>query len=131
LFKGVLTGGTTSNDKFSGIVLASGAVATGYNVGEQQTVGSPFAGNQTQSAVWWNGSNGQALIKALNGGQTSKNLGNWLASIFSNLFGADAGSANNLAGKTNAQVAAYYQSLYSNTAKKPEVDALALPSTFM
>ena len=50
-------------------------------------------------------------------------------SNFNNLFGADAGSANNLAGKTNAQVAAYYQSLYSNAAKKPEADALALALT--
>ncbi len=70
--------------------------------------------------------NGQALIKALNGGQTAKNLGNWLATNFNNLFGADAGTANNLAGKTNAQVAAYYQTLYSNAARKPEAEALAL-----
>jgi phage terminase small subunit len=119
-------GGTVSNDKFSGINLAAGAVGTGYNFGEQQTVGSAFAGNQTQTTVWWSGSNGQALIKALNSGQNSTNLGNWLASNFNNLFGADAGSANNLAGKTNAQVATYYQSLYANMAKKPEADALAL-----
>jgi hypothetical protein len=76
--------------------------------------------------AWWNGSNGQALIKALNGAQTAKNLGNWLASKYNNLFGADAGSANNLAGKTNAQVAAYFQSLYANAARKPEAEALAL-----
>ena len=119
-------GGTATNDKFSGIVLAAGASGTGYNFGEQQTVGSAFAGNQTQTIAWWNGSNGQALIKALNGGQTAKNLGNWLASNFNNLFGADAGSANNLAGKTTAQVAAYYQTLYANAARKPESEALAL-----
>jgi hypothetical protein len=119
-------GGTATNDKFSGIVLAASASGAGYNFGEQQTVGSPFAGNQTQTTAWWNGSNGQALIKALNGGPTAKNLGNWLASNFNNLFGADAGSANNLAGKTNAQVAAYYQSLYSSSARKPEAEALAL-----
>jgi hypothetical protein len=66
------------------------------------------------------------LIKALNSGQNSTSLGNCLASNFNNLLGADAGSANNLAGKTNAQVAAYYQSLYANAAKKPEADSLAL-----
>ena len=119
-------GGTAANDKFSGINLTAGTAATGYNFGEQQTVGSAVAGNQTQTAAWWNGSSGQALIKALNGSQTSKNLGNWLATDFNNLFGADAGSANNLSGKTNAQVATYYQSLYANAAKKPEADALAL-----
>jgi hypothetical protein len=84
------------------------------------------AGNQTQTAAWWNGSSGQSLIKALNGGQSAKNLGNWLATDFNNLFGANAGSANNLSGKTNGQVATYYQSLYANSAKKPEADALAL-----
>ena len=118
-------GGTVTNDKFSGIVLAAGASGTGYNFGEQQAAGSAFAGNQTGTIAFWNGTNGQALIKALNGGQTAKNLGNWLASNFNNLFGADAGSANNMAGKTNAQVAAYYQSLYSNSAKKTEAEALA------
>jgi hypothetical protein len=119
-------GGTVSNDKFSGINLAAGALGGGYNFGEQRAAGSAFAGNQTQTVAWWNGSNGQALIKALNGGQTAKNLGYWLASNFNNLFGADAGSANNLWGKTNAQVAAYYQSLYSSAARKPETEALAL-----
>ncbi len=119
-------GGTASNDKFSGIKLTAGARATGYDFGEVQTVGSALAANQTQAAAWWNGSSGQVLIKALNGGQSAKNLGNWLASNFNNLFGANAGSLNNLAGKTNAQVAAYFQSLYSNAAKKPEADALAL-----
>jgi hypothetical protein len=119
-------GGTKSNDKFSGIVLNAGASGTGYIFGELQTVGSAVAGNQTQTTAWWNGSSGQSLTKALNGSQNAKNLGNWLATNFNNLFGSNAGSANNLAGKTNKQVAAYYQSLYSNAAKKPEAEALAL-----
>ncbi|HEY1599161.1 MAG TPA: hypothetical protein VGG64_06135, partial [Pirellulales bacterium] len=119
-------GGTASNDKFSGINLTAGAAATGYNFGEQQTVGAAATGNQTQTAAWWNASSGQALLKALNGSQNSKALGNWLATDFSNLFGASAGSTNNLSGKTNAQVATYYQSLYKNAARKPEADALAL-----
>jgi hypothetical protein len=102
------------------------AAGAGYNFGELQTVGSTIAGNQTQTAAWWNGSSGQALIKAVNGCQTSKTLGNWLATNFNNLFGADAGSTNNLAGKTNAQVATYYQANYANTSRKPETDALAL-----
>src|SRR5262249_26904367 len=105
-------GGTVGADKFTGVSLAAGASGSGYNFGEQQTVGSSFTGNQTQSIAWWNGTTGQALIKALNGGQSAKNLGNWLATNFNNLYGADAGTANNLSGKTNAQVASYYQSLY-------------------
>ena len=88
--------------------------------------GSALAGNQTQTTSYWNGSTGQALIKALNGSQSAKNLGSWLAANFNNLFGADAGTANNLTGMTNAQVASYYQTLYANSAKKAEVEALAL-----
>lgn len=119
-------GGTASNDKFSGISLIPQAVASGYNFGEQFTVNGAFTAGQTQTTAYWNGTNGQALIKALNGGSTSTSLGNTLASSLGNLFGANAGSANNLAGKTNAQVAAYYQSLYSNSAKQVEVGILAL-----
>jgi hypothetical protein len=119
-------GGTPANDKFSSISLPAGIVATGYNFGEQLALGSAVAGNQTQTIAWWNGSSGQALIKALNGGQTAKNLGNWLASNFNNLFGASAGSANDMTGKTNAQVAAYYQALYGNAAHRPEAETLAL-----
>jgi len=107
-------------------VLTAGASGTGYNFGEQQTVGSAFTGNQTQTIAWWNGSAGQALIKALNGGQTAKNLGNWLAATFNNLYGTHSGSANNLANKTNAQVAAYYQALFSNTTRRAEADTMAL-----
>jgi parallel beta-helix repeat protein len=119
-------GGTAANDKFTGIVLAGGTAATGYNFGEQQTVGAAVAGNQTQTIAWWNGSSGQALIKAVSGGANSKALGTWLATNYNNLFGANAGSANNLSGKTNTQVAAYYQSLYANSAKRAETEALAL-----
>ena len=119
-------GGTAGNDKFSTVKLTTGVVATGYNFGEQQTVTGPVAANQTQSAAWWNGTSGQALIKALNGSQNSKRLGNWLAANFNNLFGANAGTANNLSGKTNALVAAYFQSLYANASKRPEADGLAL-----
>jgi hypothetical protein len=118
--------GSMTNDKFTGIILAAGDSGTGYNFGEQQTVGSAVAGNQTQSIAWWNGSAGQALIKAINGSQNARNLGNWLAATFNNMFGANAGTANNLAGKTSTQVAAYCQTIYANSARKPEAEALAL-----
>jgi SdrD B-like domain len=119
-------GGKKESDKFSNIKLSAGASGTNYNFGEKQTVGSAVAANQTGSAAFWNGTSGQNLIKAVNGGQSAKNLGNWLASNFGNLFGSAAGSANSLAGKTNAQVAAYFATLYSNTAKKAEAETLAL-----
>ncbi|HEV3137357.1 MAG TPA: SdrD B-like domain-containing protein, partial [Pirellulales bacterium] len=119
-------GGTVSKDKFSGIVLAAGAQGTGYNFGEQQVVGSAESHGQAATSAFWNGSSGQALIKALNGGSSATKLGNWLATNFNNEFGASAGTANNLTGKTNAQVAAYFQTLYSNSAKKLEAEDMAL-----
>ena len=118
-------GGTLANDKFSAISLAAGAAATGYNFGEQLASAAAVAGNQTQSAAWWNGTNGQALIKSLNGSSSAKNLGNWLAANFNNLFGSDAGSSN-LAGKTDAQVASYFQSLYGNASRKLEAETLTM-----
>jgi CSLREA domain-containing protein len=119
-------GGSLQNDKFRNISLPAGASGANYNFGERQVVGSAIAGNQTGSTAFWKGASGQNLIKALNGGQNAKNLGNWLADNFDNLFGADAGSSNNLADKTNSQVASYVRTLISDTSRKPEAEALAL-----
>ena len=80
----------------------------------------------TYTITWWNSSTGQALVKAMNGGQSARNLGNWLARNFTNLFGDNAGTANNLTGKTNAQVAACYQRLYASASRKLETEALAM-----
>ncbi len=71
---------------------------------------------------YWRSSAGQALIDSLNGGASSKDLGKWLANNFANLYGAGAGK-NDLAGKTNAQIATYYDSL---TTANQEVLAAAL-----
>ena len=48
----------------------------------------------------------QALMLALNGG-TGHRLGDWLAATFVNLYGA--GSADDLAGRSNAYIAALFQ----------------------
>jgi hypothetical protein len=66
----------------------------------------------TAGIGFWQNPNGQALINSFNGGPSATALGNWLAASFPNLYGASAG-ANSLAGKTNAQVAAYFQALFS------------------
>jgi hypothetical protein len=71
----------------------------GSNVGQSQTAATSF----------WSGSTGQTLIKSLNGGSNSTNLGNWLATICPNFFG-------NLQGQTNASVASYVKSLSSSSA---------------
>lgn len=85
---------------------------------------TPLAHGDTATIGFWNNKNGQALICSLNGGSTSKALGNWLAATLPNIYGSSCG-ANNLAGKTNAQVAAYFQTLFNKTGQKLEAQVLA------
>ena len=118
-------GGSKQNDKFTSINLPSGGVGINYNFGEKQVQGSAYAANQTATVAFWSSTNGQNLIKALNGGSTAKNLGNWLASNFNNIYGVNSGT-NDLTGKTNSQVASYYQSLFSSSSKKLEAQTMAL-----
>jgi hypothetical protein len=78
----------------------------------------------TKSKGFWGNANGQALIKSFNGGSTATALSAWLAVSFPNLYGAGAG-ANNLTGKTNAQVAAFFLSQSALSAPKVEAEVLA------
>lgn len=112
-------GGTPSNDLFSAISLAAGRNGVNYNFGEQTTPTTGLVHGQTATIGFWHNCNGQSLIKALNGSSCSKALGNWLAANFSNLYG-------NLAGKTNTQVAAYYQTLFNVTGQKLEAQVMAV-----
>ena len=79
----------------------------------------------TATIGFWHNKNGQALLNALNGGPTAKNLGNWLATNFPNLWGANAGP-NNLAGKTNAQVAAFYLTEFNVKGQKLDAQMLGV-----
>jgi hypothetical protein len=118
-------GGTKQNDKFTGIVLPAGGAGVNYNFGERQTVTGAYAANQTANVAFWSGTNGQNLIKALNGSSSAKNLSSWLTTNFGNMYGSTAGD-NNLVNKTNSQVASYFQSLFSSSSKKLQTQALAL-----
>jgi hypothetical protein len=73
---------------------------------------------------FWNSTNGQTLINSFGGSSSSTALATWLATNFSNLFGAGAGS-HNLTGQTNVQVAALFQTLFSASAPKVEAEAMA------
>jgi hypothetical protein len=75
-------------------------------------LGQGVVNGLTGTIGFWHNNNGQALISSFNGGPTSTALSAWLATTFSNLYGVSAG-ANSLSGKTNAQVAAYYQMLFA------------------
>jgi hypothetical protein len=79
----------------------------------------------TATIGFWQNKNGQALLNGLNGGPGAKNLGNWLASNFPNLWGANAG-ANNLAGKTNAQVAAFYLTKFNVKGMKLDAQMMSV-----
>jgi hypothetical protein len=105
------------------VQLGAGVNGLNYNYGERPPAGAPVHQGQTAGIGFWNNKNGQALIKALNGGPGSTQLADWLAATFPHLYGAQAGS-HNLAGQSNAQVAAFFQSLF--VLQGPKVDAQVL-----
>lgn len=112
---------------FEEISLQGDQLGVNYNFGERPTAGSAVAHGQTATIGFWQNKNGQALIKAFDDGGlngTSTNLGNWLAATLPNVFGAQAG-ANNLAGKTNAEVAAVYQQRFVVKGMKLDAQLMA------
>jgi uncharacterized delta-60 repeat protein len=74
---------------------------------------------------FWHTSRGQKLINNFNGGSAATALSSWLVATFPNLYGITTG-ANDLTGFTNAQVAAYYQNLFSTPGPKLEAEVLAV-----
>jgi SdrD B-like domain len=121
--------GTPGNDVFSHVVLAlPGADGLNYDFGERPPAGPQVHTGQTATIGFWQNTNGQSLIRSLNGGPDAMQLGNWLAATLPNTYGAGAGT-NNLAGKTNTQVAAFYTALFVRTSSvngPPKVDTQAL-----
>jgi len=116
---GVATGSVSGVDQFF-VNLAVGVDAINYNFGQLPVNGSAVTSGQTAGIGFWNNKHGQALIKSLNGGQNATQLGNWLAATFTNIFGANAGG-HDVAGLTNAQVAAAFQQDFM--VKGPKLDA--------
>jgi hypothetical protein len=116
-------GGTVSGNQFS-VGLSAGVDAMNYNFGEIPSATGAITKGQTAGIGFWNNKNGQALIKSLNGGSTSTQLGNWLATTFPNMFGANAGSSD-LAGESNAYVAAFFQADFVVHGTKLDAEVLA------
>jgi hypothetical protein len=115
---GVLTGSPAMAGTFSFTVKAVDSLGgTAQSSGTQNClITMPVGRGDAATIGFWHNKNGQALIDSLNGGPNSKNLGNWLASNFPNLYGAASG--HNLMGKTNAQVAAYDLTLFVVSGQK-------------
>jgi hypothetical protein len=73
---------------------------------------------------FWHNNNGQKLLNSFSGGPNATALANWLAATFPNLYGINA-TAGNLTGKTNAQVAAFYLTLFNLSGPKLDAQVLA------
>jgi hypothetical protein len=104
---GTAGGGVVASGQFS-VPLGAEQNGLNYNFGEQPLPGASVQKGQTAGIGFWNNKKGQALILALNGGRSSHQLGDWLAATLPNIFGVSAGSKN-LAGQSNAAVAALFQ----------------------
>ena len=122
---GSIGGSEKTNNVFSGIVLSPGVNGVNYNFGAVQTTGSAVAGNQTATVAFWSSNSGQTLLKDFNGSSSSTALSSWLTTNLGNMYGSTAGS-NDLVGKTNAQVASYYQTLANTASLKLNAASLAL-----
>jgi hypothetical protein len=119
---GTAGGSLVGTDQFS-VSLGLGVDGLNYNFGERPAVGGSVQHGQTAGIGFWNNKNGQALIKALNSG-TGHQLGDWLAATLPHMFGAQAGS-NNLAGKSNAYIAALFQQDFVLKGVKLDAQVLA------
>jgi uncharacterized delta-60 repeat protein len=100
-------GGTVSGAQFT-VALPAGVDGLNYNYGEQPAATGAIKSGQAAGIGFWNNRNGQALILALNGGPAGTQLGSWLAATFPHMFGSLSGG-NDLAGESNAYVAALFQ----------------------
>ncbi|HLJ93650.1 MAG TPA: Ig-like domain-containing protein [Gemmataceae bacterium] len=69
------------------------------------------AASLVKPTSFWEGGQGQQLIRRFGLTSSNQTLGQWLAATFPNLYGG-AGGAPNLSPFTNSQVGSYYQSLY-------------------
>lgn len=116
-------GGTAALDQFF-VELGEGIDGLNYNFAERPAAGAAVTSGQTAGIGFWNNKHGQELIKALNGGSSATQLGGWLAATFVNMFGANAGS-DNLAGKTNAEVAVIFQQKFVAHGTKVEAQSMA------
>jgi hypothetical protein len=107
----------------------AGCDAVNFNFAEGRLAGDTVHAGQTATIGFWQNKHGQSLIKSLNGGPSSTQLGNWLAATFPNMYGGALETS--LAGRTNSQIAALYQDLFKRNGRTspggpPKLDAQVL-----
>jgi hypothetical protein len=105
------TGSYAVTVSLSSTIAALPAAAIVYPTATVTSLGQGVQKGLEAGTGLWHNKNGQALINSFNGGPNSTELSSWLASKFADLYGVY--SANDLWGYTNAQVAAFYQSLFA------------------
>jgi hypothetical protein len=89
---------------------AGGGTVSAVSIAHDDPLGLTIQQGQTATRGFWMSRQGRELIDGFNGGPTSTALANWLAATLPHLFGAAAG-ANDLTGKTNADVAVFLHHL--------------------
>ncbi len=109
---------------FRAIGLGIEQAGVNYNFGELPAPGAAVTKGQSAGLGFWQNKNGQELIRAFDGGPQLTVLGNWLAATLPSIFGVDAGG-NNLAGQTNAEIAAAYQKRFLVKGVKLDAQVMA------
>jgi hypothetical protein len=118
----ILMGDDSVNDVFSALPISDGgSLGENYNFGERPATTGGVTTGQTAGIGFWQNNKGQALIKALNGGAATTQLGHWLAVTFPNMYAS-------LDGMSNAGVAGFYKTLFARNANTspggpPKTDA--------
>jgi streptogramin lyase len=105
----------------TGLAVAEGTVENVVNFGLEPAAGDALHRGQTAGIGFWNNRNGQALIRALDGGSGTQ-LGGWLAATLPHLFGS---AGHDLTQSSNADVASYFQLLFATRGDKLEAQVLA------
>jgi hypothetical protein len=88
-----------------------------------QNVLTPVRQGDTASIGFWDNKNGQGLINRAIAAAGQPSLANWLATSFPYLYGAN--SANNLAGKSNAAVAALFVQFFNVQGQKTDAEIMS------
>jgi hypothetical protein len=121
-------GSLTAIDQFF-VQLGAATDGINYNYGERPQGTEPVHPGQTASIGFWHNNNGQALIRALNGGSTSTQLAHWLAVTLPHTYGSQAGSHSLIHANgtyfSNTEVAAFYQTLFNQNGPKLDAQVLA------
>jgi hypothetical protein len=121
-------GSLVATDQFF-VQLGEGIDGINYNYGERPQAGGAVQPGQTAGIGFWHNNKGQALIRALNGGSSSTELADWLATTLPHMYGSQAGAHSLIHADnshfSNTEVAAFYQSLFNQSGPKLDAQVLA------